>query len=38
MTIVTDGTSILSYGDVGPVMGVPVLEGKSLLFRMLGGV
>lgn len=36
-TIVTDGTAILGYGDIGPRAGLPVMEGKSLLFRNLGG-
>ena len=35
--IVTDGTAILGYGDIGPRAGLPVMEGKSLLFRSLGG-
>lgn len=36
--IVTDGTAILGLGDIGPTAGLPVMEGKSLLFRLLGEV
>ena len=36
--IVTDGTAILGYGNIGPRAGLPVMEGKSLLFKSLGGV
>lgn len=36
--IVTDGTAILGYGDIGPMAGLPVMEGKSLLFKVLGDV
>jgi malate dehydrogenase (oxaloacetate-decarboxylating) len=36
--IVTDGTAILGFGDIGPTAGLPVMEGKSLLFRLLGEV
>jgi len=36
--IVTDGTAILGLGDIGPKAGLPVMEGKSLLFKVLGGV
>ena len=36
--IVTDGTAILGYGNIGPMAGLPVMEGKSLLFKMLGDV
>jgi malate dehydrogenase (oxaloacetate-decarboxylating) len=34
--IVTDGTAILGLGNIGPVAGLPVMEGKSLLFKILG--
>lgn len=34
----TDGTAILGYGNIGPVAGLPVMEGKALLFKMLGDV
>ena len=36
--IVTDGTAILGLGNIGPVAGLPVMEGKSLLFKCLGDV
>ena len=36
--IVTDGTAVLGYGDIGPRAGLPVMEGKSLLFKLLGDV
>lgn len=36
--IVTDGTAILGFGDIGPKAGLPVMEGKSLLFKVLGDV
>lgn len=34
----TDGTSVLGYGNIGPRAGLPVMEGKSLLFKLLGDV
>lgn len=33
VAVVTDGTAILGLGDIGPVAGMPVMEGKCLLFR-----
>jgi len=38
IAIVTDGTRVLGLGDIGPQAALPVMEGKSLLFRYLGGV
>lgn len=38
VAIVTNGTAILGLGDIGPVAGMPVMEGKALLFRVLAGV
>jgi malate dehydrogenase (oxaloacetate-decarboxylating) len=36
--IVSDGTRVLGLGDIGPMAGLPVMEGKALLFKYLGGV
>ncbi|MGR8952034.1 MAG: NAD(P)-dependent malic enzyme [Gammaproteobacteria bacterium] len=38
IAIVSDGTRILGLGDIGPKAGLPVMEGKALLFKYLGGV
>ncbi len=38
VAVVTDGTRVLGLGDIGPVAGLPVMEGKALLFKYLGGV
>ncbi|AWR95946.1 NAD(P)-dependent malic enzyme [Acidianus brierleyi] len=38
IAIVTDGTRVLGLGNVGPEAAMPVMEGKSLLFKYLGGV
>jgi len=38
VAIVTDGTRVLGLGDIGPKAGMPVMEGKSILFKYLGGV
>lgn len=35
--IFTDGTSILGLGDIGALAGMPVMEGKSVLFKYFGG-
>jgi malate dehydrogenase (oxaloacetate-decarboxylating) len=38
VAIVTDGTRVLGLGDIGPEAALPVMEGKALLFKYLGGV
>lgn len=38
VAIISDGTRVLGLGDIGPEAGLPVMEGKSLLFKYLGGV
>ena len=35
---VTDGTAVLGLGDIGPEAGMPVMEGKCVLFKEFGGV
>lgn len=38
IAVVTDGTRVLGLGDIGPEAAMPVMEGKALLFKYLGGV
>ncbi len=38
VAVISDGTRVLGLGDIGPHAGLPVMEGKSLLFKYLGGV
>lgn len=38
VAIVSDGTRVLGLGDIGPKAGLPVMEGKALLYKYLGGV
>ncbi len=38
VAVVTDGTAVLGLGDIGPYAAIPVMEGKSVLFKELGGV
>jgi malate dehydrogenase (oxaloacetate-decarboxylating) len=38
VAVVTDGSAVLGLGDIGPAAALPVMEGKALLFKELGGV
>jgi malate dehydrogenase (oxaloacetate-decarboxylating) len=38
IAVVSDGTRVLGLGDIGPAAGMPVMEGKALIFKYLGGV
>ena len=38
VAVITDGTAILGLGDIGPVAGMPVMEGKCLLFKTFAGI
>ena len=38
MTVITDGTAVLGLGDIGPLAGMPVMEGKSILFKEFANV
>jgi len=38
IAVVSDGTRVLGLGDIGPAAGLPVMEGKALIFKYLGGV
>src|SRR6202012_5202459 len=38
VAVVTDGTAVLGLGDIGPAAAMPVMEGKSLLFKRFAGV
>ncbi len=38
VAVVSDGTRVLGLGDIGPEAALPVMEGKSILFKYLGGV
>lgn len=38
VAVVTDGTAVLGLGDIGPEAGMPVMEGKAVLFKTFGDV
>ena len=38
VAVITDGTAVLGLGDIGPEAGMPVMEGKAVLFKEFGGV
>ncbi|MDD5463875.1 MAG: NADP-dependent malic enzyme [Candidatus Moranbacteria bacterium] len=38
VAVVSDGSAVLGLGNIGPEAGLPVMEGKALLFKELGGV
>ncbi len=38
VAVITDGTAVLGLGDIGPIAGMPVMEGKCLLFRTFAGI
>jgi malate dehydrogenase (oxaloacetate-decarboxylating) len=38
VAVVSDGTAVLGLGDIGPEAGMPVMEGKAMLFKEFGGV
>lgn len=38
IALVTDGTAVMGFGNVGPHAGMPVMEGKATMFKMLAGI
>jgi malate dehydrogenase (oxaloacetate-decarboxylating) len=38
VAVVTDGTAVLGLGDIGPAAGLPVMEGKAILFKEFAGI
>ncbi|MDX2084145.1 MAG: NADP-dependent malic enzyme [Candidatus Melainabacteria bacterium] len=38
VAVITDGSAVLGLGNIGPAAGLPVMEGKSVLFKTFGGV
>ncbi len=37
VAVITDGSAVLGLGDIGPEAGMPVMEGKCVLFKSFGG-
>jgi len=38
IAVITDGTAVLGLGDIGPEAGMPVMEGKAVLFKTFAGI
>ncbi|MDY0295441.1 MAG: NADP-dependent malic enzyme [Acholeplasmataceae bacterium] len=38
IAVITDGTAVLGLGNIGPEAAMPVMEGKAILFKLLGGI
>ena len=38
VAVITDGSAVLGLGDIGPLAGMPVMEGKCVLFKEFAGV
>lgn len=38
VAVISNGTAVLGYGNVGPRAGIPVMEGKAIMFKMLAGI
>ncbi len=38
IALVTDGSAVLGYGNIGPRAGMPVMEGKAVMFKLLAGI
>jgi malate dehydrogenase (oxaloacetate-decarboxylating)(NADP+) len=38
VAVITNGTAVLGLGDIGPLAGKPVMEGKAVLFKMFAGI
>ncbi|MBR2127970.1 MAG: NADP-dependent malic enzyme [Bacteroidales bacterium] len=38
VAVISNGTAVLGLGDIGPLAGKPVMEGKGLLFKIYGGI
>ena len=38
VAVITDGSAVLGLGNIGPVAGMPVMEGKCVLFKEFAGV